>query len=337
MPTDAIGLDIGGANLKFATASGWAASRPFELWKQPERLADQLAQLATELPADVPVGVTMTGELCDCFATKRDGVRQILAAVGRVFHPPLVRVWSTSGELLSLDDAAERPRAVAAANWHALASFTCRFAPKDCALVIDIGSTTTDIIPLVTGKPVPVGLTDRDRLMSAELVYTGARRTPVCAILGTEVAAELFATTQDVYLRLGMTPEEPANHSTADGRAATVEGAHARLSRMLGGDAEDTTQEATYALAQKAFERQRAVIAEAIRLVARRLSQPPRTIIVSGSGEFLARAAVDVAAHDGLYEASPSEIISLASQFGATASHAACAFALAMLISETQR
>ena len=65
----------------------------------------------------------MTGELCDCFETKRDGVRHILAAVAQVFPRDRVTVWSTEGKLLPLDAAAESGLCVAAANWHALATF----------------------------------------------------------------------------------------------------------------------------------------------------------------------------------------------------------------------
>ena len=40
-----IGLDIGGANLKAATADGAAQSRPFALWKRPRELAAELNKL----------------------------------------------------------------------------------------------------------------------------------------------------------------------------------------------------------------------------------------------------------------------------------------------------
>src|SRR3954454_2348909 len=105
MSRDAIGLDIGGANLKAATGLGDALSIPFELWRHSERLADELAGIRDRWP-DVPtVGVTMTGELCDCFPTKRDGVRHILAAVGTAFPRHDVRVWTTAGRFVSVEDA----------------------------------------------------------------------------------------------------------------------------------------------------------------------------------------------------------------------------------------
>jgi len=67
----------------------------------------------------------------------------------------------------------------AAANWLALATYAGRLAPRGPAVLLDVGSTTTDVIPLQDGTPVPRGRTDPERLESKELVYTGVRRTPL--------------------------------------------------------------------------------------------------------------------------------------------------------------
>src|SRR3569623_3205120 len=76
-----LGLDIGGANLKAATADKRAISAPFALWKQPDRLPAALAELVGQFPDAEELAVTMTGELRDCYETKRQGVNSILAAV----------------------------------------------------------------------------------------------------------------------------------------------------------------------------------------------------------------------------------------------------------------
>lgn len=332
MPRDAIGLDIGGANLKAATASGSAVSVPFELWRHPDGLAAQLVALCEQW-LDIPtVGVAMTGELCDCFSTKRDGVRHILAAVEQAFPRRRIGVWSTTGRFIAADRAGNDYLAVASANWHALATFVGRGMTSGPALLLDTGSTTTDIIPLLDGVPISTGTTDPTRLRSGELVYTGVRRTPVCAILGAEVAAEWFATTHDVYVRLGMLPEEPDHRATADGRPMTDVHAHARLSRMLGGDPEMTDRVETLALARRAFASQRAAIGRSIRQVVARLPDSPTTVCTSGSGEFLARAAWDDVVGGGGATAVP--IRSLATDLGPARSEAACAFAVAVLMAE---
>jgi (4-(4-[2-(gamma-L-glutamylamino)ethyl]phenoxymethyl)furan-2-yl)methanamine synthase len=328
MSADAIGLDIGGANLKAATSAGRALSRPFALWKHPERLADELAAIAAGLRLTGPVAVTMTGELCDCFETKRDGVRHILAAVGRAFPSARTRVWSTDSRFLSVEDASERPLDVAAANWHAQATFAGRFVPAGFCLLIDTGSTTTDVIALRDGRPAARGRTDPERLRTWELVYTGVRRTPVCALLGPAVMAELFATAHDVYVRLGELPEEPDNRDTADGRPMTVRHAHGRLSRMLGGDPGITPEAETLALALTARQRQVTMIVRA--LIRACDGARPGAIAVSGSGEFLARAA---AASVGWERGTPP-LVGLSETVGPELSAAACAYAVAILAAE---
>ena len=69
-----LGLDIGGANLKASDGERRSLSRPFPLWREPDRLADALRLLVNEFDPPSSLAVTMTGELADCFETKDDGV-----------------------------------------------------------------------------------------------------------------------------------------------------------------------------------------------------------------------------------------------------------------------
>ncbi|OAI47861.1 hypothetical protein AYO44_08760 [Planctomycetaceae bacterium SCGC AG-212-F19] len=329
-----VGLDIGGANLKAAHAAGAALAQPFALWKNPAGLPDALRQLLRDLPPFDSLAVTMTAELCDCFETKRQGVEAILDAVATVAGPAPVRVWQTEGRLVDIATARGRPLQTAAANWLALATFAGRFAGTGHALLVDIGSTTTDIIPLKDGAPVPRGRTDADRLRHHELIYTGVRRTPVCALLGAEGAAELFATTHDVYLVLGKVPDDASDRDTADGRPATRPLAHARLARMICADLETSTEADRRALALRICNRQALLIRQAIECMAREMNAPLAGLILSGSGEFLARAALELAWEQAPRVPPPDRIISLADRLGPSISAAACAHALAVLASE---
>ena len=65
-----LALDIGGANLKVADGRGHAESFPFELWRQPSHLAQELRTLIARSPACDHIAATMTGELADCFESK---------------------------------------------------------------------------------------------------------------------------------------------------------------------------------------------------------------------------------------------------------------------------
>src|SRR5580765_5567900 len=145
---EVLGLDIGGANLKAAHSTGVARLEPFPLWKQPAALPEALEGLIKRMPAHDLLAVTMTGELCDCYESKREGVTAILDAVAAGAGGQPTRVWRTAGRLVDLETARATPLQTAAANWLALGTFAGRYAPNGPALVIDIGSTTTDIIPL---------------------------------------------------------------------------------------------------------------------------------------------------------------------------------------------
>jgi probable H4MPT-linked C1 transfer pathway protein len=331
MPANVIGLDIGGANLKAVQPDSQARSRAFPLWKSPEQLGNALRNLLDGWqPAQL--ALTMTGELCDCFRTKREGVERILIEVQCAFPGIPARVWSTQGRFISCDEARREYMRVAAANWHALATLAGRTWLRDIrsALLIDTGSTTTDIIPIWMGKPTAAGLTDPERMHSSELIYTGAKRSPVCALFSEGVAAELFATALDVYLLLGMIPDDPECRDTADGQPATAINAHARLSRMLGGDPEITRLSQTRQLALNASARQRRILAKAIEIVATRLPEPPEAVLFSGSGEFLARLAWA----DYANEVRPARLMSLSEIVGEEISAAACAYAVARLAEE---
>src|SRR5689334_12743154 len=112
-----LGLDIGGANLKAATADRRAVSVPFALWKQPDKLPAALAELVGQFPDATELAVTMTGELCDCYETKRQGVNAILDAAELAAAGRPVRVWSTDGAFVSVDESRRSHLKVAAANW----------------------------------------------------------------------------------------------------------------------------------------------------------------------------------------------------------------------------
>jgi len=324
-----LGLDIGGANLKLAHTDGTARTVPFELWKQPRNLPGALGAVVASAPPFDQVAVTMTGELCDCFETKREGVHAILDAVATACPGSPLSIWRNDGQFVGVPAARQMPYQVAAANWLALATFTSRFARRWKALLIDIGSTTTDIIPILDGEPVPQGRTDTERLLSGELVYRGVRRTPIFCGSRSRLAAELFATTLDAFLLLDNIPEDSEDHATADGRPATKDFAHARLARMLGGDGESCPQAETMELARSATAALYGDIGNAMREVAGRLPANPDTVVIAGSGEFLAREIVQ---HQDWLP--PPALVSLAAQLGPELSRAACAYAVAVLRAE---
>jgi len=330
-----LGLDIGGANLKAATSDGRAISMPFPLWKQPGELADALKKLSAQFPDVASYAITMTGELCDCFRTKAEGVTHIVRATEQAIGLDFL-VYGVLGAFLEPTKAIELWNHTAASNWHALAKFAGRYAPTGPGLLIDCGSTTTDIIPLANGRPIPKGSTDVARLKSGELVYTGVRRTPLFALLPQgETCAELFATTQDAYVALGFYPEELTSTDTADGQPLTIINSETRLARMLGGDAETVPLDEIQHLARTVIRQQESLILSASRKVYRHLCElhpeyinVPISLICSGSGERLARI---VASHPPVQ---PERVLSLSEKLGPMLSECAPAYAVAVLAAE---
>ncbi|MFK7819627.1 MAG: hydantoinase/oxoprolinase family protein, partial [Planctomycetaceae bacterium] len=268
-----------------------------------------------------------------------EGVEFILNQVCEVAAGRPIAVWQTGGEFVDPGVALDIPLLVAAANWHALATWVGRLVPTGPAIMIDIGSSTTDIIPLLDGRPVPNGLTDVERLLSGELLYTGARRTPVFAFAHSvplrdghcPMAAELFATTLDVHLILGLVNEDETNTDTANGRPATKNCAFDRLARMLCCDRNELTRDEVVDMAEFLHDVQKQRIRGCVDKVRLRLpsfDQPP-AVLISGSGSFLAERVINK--HQLLREA---EITRLNSFFDAATAEAACAMAVAKLASE---
>lgn len=333
---DWLAFDIGGANLKAATGTGYAAHRAFALWREPKRLAAELRTMIAEAPACDRLVVTMTGELADCFETRTHGVRFILHAVHDAADGRHTRVYRLDGRLVAPPAAAGEPLDVAAANWHALATFSGRYVPQGRTLLFDVGSTTSDLVPLRDGRVVASGNTDTQRLISGELVYAGVSRTPVCGLVhhapyrqhDCPVMLELFATTKDVYLLTGEIDEDPADTHTADRRPATKRAARLRLSRMLGADATHFNMRDAVRIAQHVAQAQVARLAKAVRRVAEQNGGVPDCVVLSGEGEFLARRVL------AALEWSP-KLISLAQQLGPSVSKCAPAHALAVLARES--
>lgn len=333
----ALGLDIGGANLKGATSTRIAISEPFEIWRAPDQLATRLRLLVSQFPPADRLAVTMTAELADCFSTKAQGVAEIVEAVQEAAGATPVAIWQTTGQFTSPANAIEQSSAVAAANWHALATWAGRLAPRGKALLLDIGSTTTDIIPLQDGRPVARGQTDLGRLLNHELVYSGLRRTPLCAVANSvivhgqscPVAAELFATTLDMSLLLGLVPENAEDRNTADGRPATIQCAHARIARMVCCDGDEIELAEAKSIARCFFDAQTGQLAVAIDAIIARDANRLETVIVSGSGESLARRLL--AENRTTCDV---RIVDLADTLSPELAEAACAYAIAVLAIE---
>ena len=255
-----LGLDIGGANTKTASSDGLLAESVYlPLWKNSP-LNEVLRLLALQEPQ--AVAVVITGELADCFSCKREGIEKLTVAVKRVFSCPIY-FWGASGF------AWTDPLELAAANWSASAALLAREV-GDC-LFVDMGSTTTDLIP-IKGEAM-AAKTDFLRLAGGDLVYMGLLRTRLDALLPTALikgqkvplAPEFFAIMADARLVLGRISEERYSCETPDGAGTDREAALRRLARSVCADLEEIGEALALAIAEQACERQMNILVAAMK------------------------------------------------------------------------
>ncbi|MEP7067564.1 MAG: hydantoinase/oxoprolinase family protein, partial [Gemmatimonadota bacterium] len=224
------GWDIGGVNTKAARIDGdapaAARNEPFEIQRAPATLAARLEGIAAKLGVEESDAhaITMTAELSQFFRTKRDGVSYVLDAVERAFPAARTLVYTVDGRFLDLHAARDAPLLVAASNWTATASLIATLVGD--AVLVDVGTTTTDIVPISNGRVAAIGRTDPERLLSGELLYLGAVRTPVEAIVHrvplhdglAGVSAESFALAGDIHVWRGELSPDGYTIPTPDGR-----------------------------------------------------------------------------------------------------------------------
>lgn len=303
---DLIGWDIGGANVKAAHVqlekgeilSVQVASQPFEIWRARDQLPQVLQScLSAVASAQVaaPHAVTMTAELSDVFATRRAGVQFVFDSLQAAFPGAQLYPLSLAGQFELLSSARSHPLDFAAANWVATALWLARQHP-DC-LLVDVGSTTTDIIPILGGRLAASGRTDLERLASGELVYTGVLRTNLVAIVQAvpvqgrlcRVASEFFAISGDVHLILGHISVDDYNCPTPDGRPPSPDSARARLARLVCADTEQLSTAEIDTLASHIYHQQLHQIEAGLSQVLARLPQlAGAPVLALGSGAFLA-------------------------------------------------
>jgi hypothetical protein len=275
-----IGIDVGGANLKLADEHG-VHIHYCPLWTGAP-IADLLRPYA-EAGDDEPAAVVMSGELADCFENKLEGIAFIVNAVREVF--PMARFYGT--DALFHDSPVP---ALAAANWLASADYLRERYPD--AVLLDIGSTTADIIPLSEFSSL-LGLTDLVRLRKGYLVYTGMLRTPVATLLSsvdpggirTPVSTEYFASSADAHLVLGHITPGDYTCNTPDNKEKTTAASLRRLARVVCADLEEIGEDGAREIAGAFWDRQKEIVCGAVRRAQKECGAS--SVIVAGLGARL--------------------------------------------------
>lgn len=211
-------------------------------------------------------GVTITAELSDAFQTKREGIYLILNGLEQVFNKEKMCFISIKKKFINFNQAKKDYLLIAGANWVSTALFLGKYHSK--CILIDAGSTTVDIIPILNSIPVSKGKTDIERLINHELIYTGGLRATIPSITHfvpykgkkIRVSFEKFALISDVNRILNNISENEYINDTADNRSKSLEDCYARLSRIICMDIETVSKEDLNKIAEYIYEKQLEII-----------------------------------------------------------------------------
>lgn len=333
------GLDVGGAHLKVALIED---GRPIEvaqylcpLWQGLDKLDAALAEAQPVLARADRYAITMTGELSDLFESRQAGVETLVRYMTGALGSK-INFWMGLRGFGPPDSAFAHHADVGSTNFLATASLIAKLTTD--ALLVDFGSTTADVIAIISGKPAPLGLTDGTRQASGELVYTGYTRTAVMAVAQNapfkgewvSLAREYLATMADVRRILGELDADADLHATADGRGKSIAESTARLARMLGRDFSEAKASQWQLAARHIAEIQMRSIADAmVQVLSRHPGADLSRLVTAGIGCDVA----NVLGHRlGLTPTTFGKITGANGRCSRAATHSAAAVAVGMLL-----
>ncbi|MFW9901734.1 MAG: hydantoinase/oxoprolinase family protein [Candidatus Thorarchaeota archaeon] len=314
-----MGLDIGGANTKAALLNfkdekireSFSFIEYFPFWEKtikeiPEMLKRVVKHLLDnndyKLEDVEYFAVTITAELSDAFQTKREGIHTILNALKTVFNVDKLKFITKNCEFVNYNKAKSDYSSIAAANWASTALYLGKYIPQ--CILIDAGSTTIDIIPILDSIPVPQGKDDVSRLINHELIYTGGLRATIPSITHhvpyknrkVRVSFEKFALISDIHRILNNISEDEYINDTADNRSKSLENCYARLARIICMDKETISTEHLDIIANFIYQKQLNLIKREIKAFMNSLisnykefMHNPKFVITGLSADFLIR------------------------------------------------
>ncbi len=309
-----VGWDIGGAHLKLACLSDSGdvldiLQYPTPVWKGMESLRRAINTAMEHIQKSLSVNnirhaVTMTAELVDLFPNRHQGVLEISSLLNQIINDQTVLFYAGDNGFVDADEIGTVTNKVSSANWHATANFVA--SKLSHGVILDMGSTTTDIIPFESGLSIPAGYSDHERLYTQELLYTGMIRTPVMAIVKQlpyrnkdyNIMAEHFATMADVYRVTGQLNEQDDYMESADGKEKTVLASTRRLARLIGLDIKDISKSDTQefkTMAEYIVQQQLEMIDACLLNGFSRLNQKSNAVLVgAGCGRSLISSVADI-------------------------------------------
>ena len=234
-----IGWDIGGAHIKaakidFKKKTSKTKQIYSPIWKNVNYLKKSIKLIKKKLGKTNYHAITMTAELSDIFPDRKNGVKHIINLSSKILGEKNIFFYSKKN-FLKKKLAIKKPFELNSMNWHATASFVSNFFPN--CILVDIGSTTSDIIPIKNKEIISKDVSDYQRLKSNELIYLGVLRTPIQAVERKKnLINENFANLSDVYRVLNKIPSTFDLLPTLDRKTKNKHDSARRIARIFGKD-----------------------------------------------------------------------------------------------------
>ena len=252
-----LGIDIGGAHIKLVgldkeTKIILVKYIKFYFWKKKEKLSKVFDFINSISSPNTKIGITLTAELCDIFETRLDGFKKIYSECKRLKNKFFF--YTSSKEVFTVKSNTKK---IISMNWHATGKFISR--NLNDAIVVDFGSTTTDIICIKNKIIKNLGFDDFSRLKNNELIYTGLTRTPIFGVMNELILnginypliPEFFSSMSDVY-RINKSLDKVLDiDDTADNTEKNLNQSFIRVARNFGFDFNKSNKELLKKISRK--------------------------------------------------------------------------------------
>ncbi len=285
-----IGWDIGGAHLKAAKIDFKKKKTETRqiytpIWENTNNLKKSIKLIKKKFGKCNYHAITMTAELSDIFLNRSTGVKYIINLSSKILENKKIFFYSKK-KFVRKKIALQNTHGLNSMNWHATANFVSNFFPN--CILVDIGSTTTDIIPIKNKKIISKGVNDHQRLKSNELIYMGVLRTPIHAVEKKKnLIYENFANLSDVYRVLNKIPTNFNLLPTQDNKSKNKHDSARRIARIFGKDYKKAHFLKWKKIAFKIEKKQKEILKKNINKIKNRNFSKEIPILGAGIGEFL--------------------------------------------------
>jgi probable H4MPT-linked C1 transfer pathway protein len=247
--------------------------------------------------------VVITQTVCanrKLFSTAKEGTHYVIDVTKNLFGEK-VRYLGLSYKLYLSKEAKEQYLQVACRNWVATCYLASSLSLFEDGLVVDCGTNSTDIVPVINGYPVTLEDNDRGytRFKTGELVWSGLLFTPIPSLASVIVLdGEAFPVkpairtrSYHVYTVLGLISSDiiAAYEPWQPKKASSFESSAERMLDLIAADREllsvsDAKKIAAF-LAEKQVEKTKKALKKVLSTVKRKYTIDIKTAGVAGIGK----------------------------------------------------